>query len=331
MVSARPRAHLRGLDSIRFLAALWVVLSHVGAFPLPPQVANAHGAIRVFVGLYHCAFDGPAAVMVFFVISGIVIHTPYADGEALVPGRFLLRRLLRIGAPLIGAVGLEKLLGLASLGPVLWSLYAEMVYYVLYPALLSIRRRTGWRPLFTGALLGSLLLVATNAGLVSPVQYSPWAGWIFGLPVWLGGAWLAERWHRAPLRAFTPARRWAVRAIVWVASAATMGLHFHAGLFYTRTLVVFGALATSWLAVELTHFNAGDARPPSRLERAGLWSYSLYLTHPITSIVWRDRLGSPTGIFSYSAMMLFIGVGAYAFYLAIERPAHALARRIGRA
>jgi peptidoglycan/LPS O-acetylase OafA/YrhL len=61
----------------------------------------------------------------------------------------------------------------------------------------------------------------------------------------------------------------------------------------------------------------------------GRWSYSLYLVHPIALIVMRrysphlfeTRLG---WVFGFGAVLLF----SYLFYLAVEKPSHALARRV---
>src|SRR5450432_277462 len=101
----RKNSQLRGLDSLRFLAALWVVFSHFGFIPLPTVLLTSTGVTRMVVNLYLCSFfSGLAAVMVFFVISGIVIHAPYSEGSnpKLIP--FLVRRYLRILLPLLVAV-----------------------------------------------------------------------------------------------------------------------------------------------------------------------------------------------------------------------------------
>ena len=46
------------------------------------------------------AYDGVAAVIVFFVISGLCVHYPYArSGHCPLPS-FFARRFLRIGIPL---------------------------------------------------------------------------------------------------------------------------------------------------------------------------------------------------------------------------------------
>ena len=71
--------HIAGLDSLRFVAALWVVFSHMGCFPLTEGI-DRHNPVGFFIhAVYGNLFPGPAAVMVFFVISGFCIHFPFRD------------------------------------------------------------------------------------------------------------------------------------------------------------------------------------------------------------------------------------------------------------
>src|SRR4051812_37919149 len=89
-------ARLRGVDSLRFIAAVWVLLSHIGFLPLPDSWASSAGPLRWAIGLYHSMFSGIAAVMVFFIISGLVIHTPHASGGRPRVLSFWVRRTVRI-------------------------------------------------------------------------------------------------------------------------------------------------------------------------------------------------------------------------------------------
>ena len=73
-----PSGRIRGLDTLRFLAAFVVVVSHI---PLLP-ISVAHSGVRIGVfleALQRSLFNGTAAVVVFFLISGFVIHHPYAQ------------------------------------------------------------------------------------------------------------------------------------------------------------------------------------------------------------------------------------------------------------
>ena len=71
-----------------------------------------------------------------------------------------------------------------SNGP-LWSLAFEAVYYAIYPAWLRLRRRS-WAAAFVAVPALCLLLA------FSPVTAFPIAVLMY-YPIWLVGAWLAER------------------------------------------------------------------------------------------------------------------------------------------
>ena len=75
------------LDSIRFLAALWVAISH-GAIPLKPLV-DEPTAKMILAGV-QSTFSGTAAVMVFFIVSGLCIHLPYSGGKVVPVLHFLI-------------------------------------------------------------------------------------------------------------------------------------------------------------------------------------------------------------------------------------------------
>lgn len=89
------------LDSIRGLAALFVLLSHtIGAVDWAPVYFEVCGL--PFVNIF---FDGKEAVCMFFVLSGYVLSKPYvASTESPVPRKiflptFYLRRFTRIWIP----------------------------------------------------------------------------------------------------------------------------------------------------------------------------------------------------------------------------------------
>ena len=91
-----------GMDSIRFIAALWVAFYHLGfssTFSITERVSLEQKILGAAVDSLFC---GPAAVIVFFVISGFCIHFPYRNGrKELEAGTFLLRRYIRILVPLL--------------------------------------------------------------------------------------------------------------------------------------------------------------------------------------------------------------------------------------
>src|SRR5438105_9261680 len=116
-------------------------------------------------GLYAATINGPAAVIVFFVVSGFCIHYPYRNGEALRPLQYYPRRYLRILLPLAGAIALANSVGVElSLfdGTVLWSIVCEEVYYLLYPFLLPLQSRYGWGTLIALAFAGATVVAWTD-------------------------------------------------------------------------------------------------------------------------------------------------------------------------
>src|SRR5690242_18982998 len=104
--------------------------------------------------IWDILFCGPAAVIVFFVISGFCIHYPFRGVERLQVSSFLARRYIRIGIPALAAMGLAGWTGVQALllkSPsfaftldairhvndghtgLIWSLVCELIYYTCYP------------------------------------------------------------------------------------------------------------------------------------------------------------------------------------------------------
>jgi peptidoglycan/LPS O-acetylase OafA/YrhL len=66
---------IKGFDSLRFVLAAWVVFGHFGFFPLLGFNQFSPSG-RLAFAVYNNIVSAPAAVIVFFVISGF-IHHPY--------------------------------------------------------------------------------------------------------------------------------------------------------------------------------------------------------------------------------------------------------------
>lgn len=268
--------------------------------------------------------NGPAAVIVFFVISGFCIHWPYRMGERIGIDYFV-RRYVRIGVPLCAAFLISPYFGLSSLdlgNSVLWSLYCELVYYSIYPLLARAARRVGWRTLTVLAFL-----LAFWWAIVSPNPTGNYTtanlvrSSATGLPCWLMGCLLAERQFSE-----VPGARgiWLWRCAVFIASVVTLELRFHTPVHFDVSLNFFGILVMYWLFRELNHCRT---QPPwAWLERAGAWSYSLYILHPAASHLPEKLLpGAAPGLLWLVRIPLTLAV-CYLFYLVAERPSHRLAR-----
>jgi peptidoglycan/LPS O-acetylase OafA/YrhL len=312
------------LDSIRLLAAIWVVLSHEA---IQWKALSDQPCAKFLLAAINASFSGVAAVMVFFIVSGLCIHLPQATGRPLLLTPFLLRRYCRIGLPLLAIGTAAELAGQRSagaLGSVTWSLYAELFYYALYPMLYWASQRIGWRVLISASLVISMGVATTHLGQTH-IPPLGWLAWVWGLPIWMSGCLMAERLRAAHLPSVA-APLWAWRVVTWLASILTTYLVFHAPVkvSYSLSMLVFGAVAYSWLLRELQ-----CQRPAwSLLERGGAVTYSLYLVHPIAV----TETATIAVAFAFPPIVdsvlrcLSIVIATTMMYWLIEAPSHQLAR-----
>jgi peptidoglycan/LPS O-acetylase OafA/YrhL len=317
-----PARRFVGLDAIRFVCAYMVVSSHTPS--ILPSLRELGRAAELVGKVLRDTINGPAAVIVFFVISGFCIHWPYRNGERIGLDYFV-RRYIRIGVPLGAALLISPFLGVTPadlVESVLWSLHCELIYYTLYPLLSVVAKRVGWRALVAATFAAALLLA-----IASPTPSGNYSSddlfhaSVLGLPCWLIGCMLAER-QSFPIP--SAGSIWLWRCAVFIGSIATLELRFHTALHFDVTLNFFAILVGYWLIRELGY---GQKNAPWRwLEQAGAWSYSLYVLHPAASLVGVKLFPS----WSYTAqwlvrMPLTLGI-CYLFYRAVERPSHQLAR-----
>lgn len=311
---------LHGLDSLRFICAFVVLMSHLGV----PSLTDAPRWSVPWIAsqALQTAWNGQAAVIVFFVLSGLVIHRARPTPDV----RYFVRRFVRVGVPMLAALAIAYPLGAAKdLGLVLWSVYAELIYYAAYPGMLALRRRASW---MTIALCGLPFSFAATA-LFGPAggnvtAFNPAVDALVGLPCWVLGCHVAEG---PVMHSPTRRRMWRWRIGIWAASFAALHLRFRLGIPYGYTLVPFAFLVVPWLRAEIAYYEDSRPRRPWRdLETAGQWSYSLYLAHVIVLSVFASMEGFEQ---RWSLAIVPVAVAsAYLFAVAVEYPAHALARRL---
>lgn len=328
------------LDALRFVLALWVTIGHYEMFPLFAGVNEATPVGRFLVHAWQSMLFGTPAVIVFFVISGFCIHLPYRGDRKMEVGRYYLRRYTRILIPVAAAVGVYRFAGqrFAFWGEhsilwqsPLWSLLCEEVYYAVYPLLRRLRRVVSWKRVIAVTFAVSVGVAATHVRALSWHDFGPLGTAAILLPVWLLGCLLAEEVDTLPaLRADAWWRIWMWRFGVWFASWITEMLHFKGHVPLTQTMAWFGVIAYFWVKNEIAW---SRTRAPSRvLAWAGLWSYSLYLVHAQAADVWYAlKLQNVGPRPAWCGVIVGSLVGAYAFYLVVERPSHRLARWIGSA
>jgi peptidoglycan/LPS O-acetylase OafA/YrhL len=364
-VAGPPRQRLAGLDGLRGLAALFVVVNHVflRAFPGYPVDRAPFWAGWFIYGRF--------AVVVFIVLSGFSLalsparHGWRLDGVA----RFASRRARRIlppywaalvfslavawlvvpppgqGAPdaksvVVNGLLMQNLVGAPSPDRSFWSIAVEAQLYVVFPLLLLMVRRSG-----AIVMVATVTAIVAAVGILGPhvsgldtfvIQSPPDLAALFALGVLAAGivgASGARRswpWAGLALAAAAPV----LATIWWQGSVWTLNHLFWVDLALGPAVgCLLAGLATGHPAPLLRLL---DARP---LRNLGSSSYSLYLTHgPIVVVVYeqvvagRVRQGVPAFVVSLALVLpltiVFARVFASVFEIPFRRPR---GRRVCRA
>lgn len=218
MSSAPEKVHFGGLNALRFLAALFVVIGHIplnqasGGLPSP-----SYGALF---------FRGAPAVAFFFTLSGFLItYLLLAEHDrtgTIAVRKFYLRRVLRIW-PLYFAV---VAFGLAFYNLILPAL--GIAYPVSYPVPLAVLLYICFLP----NLMNSLYTVG---GILNPL-------WSIGIEeqFYLGWAPAVKRWH---------ARLPRLLALVFTVSLAIFALNHWDVFGPHRAKLFFSQLKFHFMAI----------------------------------------------------------------------------------
>ncbi|MBC7400096.1 MAG: acyltransferase [Mucilaginibacter sp.] len=323
-----------GVDSIRFVLAFIVMLSHfdnVYAEALKRSAFLPVKAVGVFLAN---AFDGTSAVIAFFIISGFVIHYPCKNGINNLL-QFWVRRFFRILMPLAIILTAGTAFGHPE-KTVTWSLYCELIYYAIYPLLLKIN--FSWTTKFIAAWIVAALIICitsyhdvfafikqTNNNYQGYYwQFGNYVTWIIGLPCWLLGVLIAENIDQLKTVAFSKVVLY--RLAVFTISCFCCFGKFHLHLSYLLTMNVFALILYKWLQTEIVYFK--NKQPNLMLERMGKFSYSMYLCHPLVLVLLKQYIELNNG--TYLLIVALTVLLAHVFYLLIERPSHQLARGINQ-
>ncbi len=336
-ISNTQSARVAGLDTLRFVAAFFVVMAHV--LSEPPIFEwlgfnTSSGILKLVQGIYwKFFFTGISGVMVFFIISGLCIHLPNADSLRIdCLKSYFIRRLLRILPPVVPIVVLYQYADGLTIGQsitqtILWSVVCEVIYYLFYPVFLLVRRRYGhWWGLVGIAYLASIALILTDPSNTSFWSHGPWLTWILGLPCWLLGAALAEIIGKASQPAVTLKSIWAWRLGIWSVAALCVALKFRTPVGDPWTMNLFAFVAFFWIHREIVYFR--KVRPNNWLESFGAWSFSLYITHELFWKFWREfwPIAKPYAFFEYFGTFAAVLIVAYCYYVIMERPTHKFSR-----
>jgi peptidoglycan/LPS O-acetylase OafA/YrhL len=328
---------LAGLDGIRGLAALFVVVNHVFLRAFPGYPVD-HAPFWAGWFIY-----GRFAVVVFIVLSGFSLAlSPARHGWRLGGiSRFAQRRARRIlpaywaslafslavawlivpqpghGVPdaksvFVNGLLVQNLVGAHSPNAAFWSMAVEAQLYLLFPLLLLTIRRWG-----AGAMVGTVTCVVAAVGIFGPhlprvdtfvIQSPPDLAALFALGILTAGIVTASAkrrswpWAWLALGAAAPV----MVTIWWQGSVWTLDHLFWVDLALGPAIAcLLAALATGRPSPLLRLL---DSRP---IRNLGLSSYSLYLTHaPIVVFVYEDIV----------AGRVHQGVAAFLVTLALALP-----------
>jgi peptidoglycan/LPS O-acetylase OafA/YrhL len=303
-----------------------VVLSHLSRnLPVNPPGDIELSLLRQLA----LVANGQAAVGLFFVISGFCIHFGQSRNLTVDAGPFLLRRTVRIGAPLLAVSALAAYLGpwaSAALKTVLWSLYCELAYYFAYPVLLACRRWWSMMTLIAIAGCASAILVVVHLSHAS-FGDNLLATAIMCYPAWVAGAWLAERYDAERPRSKVPVIMWraAALSLCWLTGQGHPGpLQISA----PALLAVVALFSAGYLPSELARWR--EIGPPAWAEKLGRGSYTLYLVH-ILPVAYFLQVPASISFWPMVAIEIVVISGlTFAAYWLFEAPAHRLARSLGR-
>jgi peptidoglycan/LPS O-acetylase OafA/YrhL len=303
---------------------------------------------------------GYTSVGLFFVLSGFCIHLPQArrfhqsGSDQLNLGLYARRRFWRLypayaASLILGAASLWAMTvptqqisiyllintffllavrpDAITLGPVYWTLWYELQFYLLYPLLLKLVRRIGFAP------IAGVLLVAELAFALLPVPeilqpIEKHFEWLFIRRYfeWFLGMWLAER-----VGCGQPVSKGVGGAIALC--GATLGVVFShlPGLWALHEICLavasFGIVAFV-LAPKTELWKPSHGWLLRSLSVVGISSYSLYLIHMPVMRLMSVAVSRLPGHFSDSwkygifgvASLILVPLVSVVWYRLFEKP-----------
>jgi len=328
------KVHIGILDFLRGIAALSVVLLHYSHSAIPSVRPNA---------LTEYFEWGRLGVQVFFVISGFIIpYSMYVAGYSLRhAGRFIVRRLARLGPPSWAAIGLMfvlyfgaialkgqpidgmiwpgtdpmtivsnlfyafVLLGHGAYIDIYWTLEVEFQYYILIALLLPLILRLCRQPWALSALLAAVMMTY-YLDTDRIIFFKNTGFFILGILLFLYRQQLIARGY-----------------FIYASVAAMLLLYGQSQPPHALAAVI------AFLIIAFVHFE----NPVTTF--LGRISYSLYITHMFSGIASEFVLKRFTGselTEPWRVIMMFVYVGfaigfAAVFYRFVEKPFIAFSQR----
>lgn len=341
----KPSARLPQLDGLRGLAALSVFISHViECIPGSRSMAIQHTPL-------HLLWEGRAAVIVFFLLSGFVLSLPFVgpDVHPLRPVTFILKRFFRLYPAYWVALAVALLLRtwilahnhLASLDPwasSVWNLpitpgLLARLALMIYPGMSTL----GVDPVIWSLVIemkisilfpAILFLVRRShslridlALLALALLLGPLRAALGILPVFLAGSYLAK--YRQPLAAWIAKRSHAQAALLLALALACYGFGNYVAQPDTYPVTLVTACGAALLVLLVLAWTPArriaSARPVTFM---GAVSYSFYLLHlPILIAVASALLPFTRSLLVCGSVALALSLlAAWLSYRCIELP-----------
>lgn len=337
-MNTAPSTHLRSLTSLRFAAALLVVVFHLSLF------APGLG------GVGRLAAAGYVGVTFFFVLSGFVLT--YSWDIDATAARFYRRRFARIYPVHLLFVALAMMpwvvtpnwaalptnLALLqawspddavarSFSGVSWSLSCEFFFYAAFPLLVRLIWRRVRRPLVVGEVAIGLAFVV---GVAMQRHDPEWGAWLFHLP-----AFRMVEFVAGSLAAMALTRGWVPRLRVrW---AGVFVVTSYLGVLVIPVAIGYRledrwalslAMVPSIVMLIATNARVDLVGAPSPLQGRtmvglGQWSFCIYMAHPLV-IGFTQPLLASRGVFGsllgcVLVVLVVVGV-SFVLHAVVERP-----------
>ncbi len=361
------------IDYLRGIAILAVLLIHTVITIFGYDGLPWKGWLRDFSAPFpfYCFLPfgvGNVGVPIFFVVSGFCIHMSFQQ-QGRRWGGFFIRRVFRIYPAYLAALIFSALLiyikhfwlnfqsaevwgqllthlflihnfspsAIMAINAPFWSLAIEAQLYLLYPALLFLVAKLGWRRTMIG-LAGCELLIRGTDGLIQTIGATNTTGgniawWFASSPLgfwfsWALGAFIADAFlHNQPMPMAKTSPAW------WLALAIIS--YFVKPLFPFQFLLF--ALMTAVIVTRLLNRSGPGILPSSwplnLLRKIGLWSYSIYLLHQPLMLSYsclmpaEDR-SLPLRFMLALVTWLIVAQFSFLWYKLIELPGIALGKRL---
>lgn len=369
---AAPADHphrLPGLDLLRALAIVWVMLYHVTSYgPRLPEVIEF----------------GWMGVDLFFVLSGYLIGwqllKPYTLGQEPAWGQFFTRRALRVLPAYLVVVALYAAFPAVRESPQMqplwqfltftqnifpdyfraralshaWSLCIEEHFYLLLPPVvwLLARKRAAWKvatmalAVFVGGMLVRAWIWEHDVVPFMQIKagegnfydryveylYNPTYARLDGL---LAGVMLAV------VKGFRPVWwTWMIQRGSWFLAFGVLGVLATMQLRtpgYASAVIGYPLLSFSLAAILVSAASPSAVLGRVRIPGVGsiaAMAFSLYLTHKAVYFLVREHLGSWVDGSGMLALLCYVGAALLAgglLYVAIERPGMRLRERFSAA